>query len=155
MLRQERPVKSLHHLIPICTIALCALFMASAAAAYGNTHTTIAPGATVKQVSSVSTVGKVSTVSTSSKISPSTGRNAPPMGTIRENDNQVAGQYCIAHWQDSFCRGVLALHDEALKLQQKDGGKLTPEHRQELQDKLDAVLADVQSKLDAERPPSG
>lgn len=151
-------MKSLHHLIPICTIALCALFMASAAAAYQSAHTSmaqtatmtrIAPGATVKQVSTVSGV------STTSKISTPTGRTVAPIGIIRENDNQVAGQYCIAHWQDSFCRGVLALHDEALKLQQKDGGKLTPEHRQELQDKLDAVLADVQSKLDAERPPSG
>jgi hypothetical protein len=77
------------------------------------------------------------------------------MGLVRENNPQIAGKYCIAHWQDSACRGVVALHDEALKMQQKDGGKLTPEHLKELQSKLDAVLADAQSKLDAERPPSG
>jgi hypothetical protein len=77
------------------------------------------------------------------------------MSTVREDNPQMAGQFCIAHWQDSACRGVLALHDEALKLQQKDGGKLSPEHREQLQSKLDAVLADVQSKLDAERQPSG
>lgn len=143
-------MKSLHHLIPICTIALCALFMASAAAAHQSAHTGMTQTVTMTRIAPTATVKQVGASGASSA-----SHTAPPMGTIRENDNQIAGQYCIAHWQDSACRGVLALHDEALKLQQKDGGKLSPEHLQELQSKLDAVLADVQSKLDAAQPPSG
>jgi len=152
-------MKSLHHLIPICALALCTLLMASAAAAHENAHaamsqtatvTRIAPGATVRQVGAISTAS-----TTASSAASSTANTAPHMGAVREDNPQMAGRFCIAHWQDSACRGVLALHDEALKLQQKDGGKLTPEHLQQLQSKLDGVLADVQSKLDAERQPSG
>jgi hypothetical protein len=152
-------MKSLHHLIPICAVALCALLMASAAAAYESAHTAmsqtatvtrIAPGAIVRQVGAISTAS-----SSASSAATSSSNTAPHMSAVHEDNPQRAGQFCIAHWQDSACRGVLTLHDEALKLQQKDGGKLSPEHREQLQSKLDAVLADVQSKLDAERQPSG
>jgi selenophosphate synthase len=142
-------MKSLHHLIPICAVALCTLLMASAAAAFESAHTAMSHAVSVTRIAPGATVRQVGAIGTASS------KTAPHMGTLHEDDPQMAGQFCIAHWQDSTCRGVLALHDEALKLQQKDGGKLSPEHREQLQSKLDAVLADVQSKLDAERQPSG
>jgi hypothetical protein len=143
-------MKSLHHLIPICAVALCTLLMASAAAAHESAHAAMSQTATVTRIAPGASVRQVGAISTAS-----TSNTAPHMGAVREDNPQMAGKFCIAHWQDSACRGVVALHDEALKLQQMDGGKLSPEHRQELQSKLDAVLADVQSKLDAERQPSG
>ena len=148
-------MKSLHHLIPICAVALCTLLMATAAAAAGTTHTSMNQTATMTAIAPGATVKRVSTLSTASSVTSSSSRTVPRMGLVRENNPQIAGKYSIAHWQDSACRGGVALHDEALKMQQKDGGKLTPEHLKELQSKLDAVLADAQSKLDAERPPSG
>jgi|HubBroStandDraft_1064217.scaffolds.fasta_scaffold03574_7 hypothetical protein len=147
-------MKSLHHLIPICAVALCTLLMATAAAA-GTTHASTIPTATTKTIAPATTTRQVSTLGAASSASSSPTRTVPRMDLVRENDNQIAGKFCIAHWQDSSCRGVAALHDEALKMQQNDGGKLTPEHLKQLQTKLDAVLADVQSKLDAARPPSG
>jgi hypothetical protein len=145
-------MKSLHHLIPICAVALCTLLMASAAAAASATatstmHTGMTQTTTFKTTAPVTTIKRSTLATASSTI--------PHMGVVRENNPQMANQFCIAHWRDSTCRGVLALHDEALKMRQKDGGKLSPEHLKELQSKLDAVLADVQSKLDGARPPSG
>jgi hypothetical protein len=149
-------MKSPHHLIPICTVALCTLLMAAAAAAANsNTHAVMTQTATMTRIAPGATIKQVSTLNTASSFSSTTSRTPPRMTDMRENNPQMASQFCIAHWQDSTCRGVVALHDQAVKMQRNDGGKLTPEHLQELQSKLDAVMADVQSKLDAERQPSG
>lgn len=152
-------MKSLHQLMPICAVVLCTQLVASAAAeaATSNTHAAMTQTAPLTRIAPAATIKQVGTLSSASSSSSTTNLTAtvPRTTVARESNPQMANQYCVAHWQDSTCRGVVALHDEALKMQQKDGGKLTPQHLKELQSKLDAVMADVQSKLDAERQPSG
>lgn len=68
-------------------------------------------------------------------MSVAAGRTAPPGATYRPETDRPAAN---ADFRD-YKKQMIALRSEARKLQASDGGTLTPEHDQLIQQKIDVI----------------
>ena len=76
---------------------------------------------------------------------PSMGAN---LGLPQTDQSLHGGNPLNLHWDRYSPTGqkLRALHDEGVKMQEADGGKLTDEHRAYLQAKLDAIIAEARKQ---------